>query len=248
MHSNAKSKLCGPISLASRERYPVCVASYNESGSVTKESRRIVLSQDGTVWFAEQITMLIPGEYSIVFEAELIDGVFCKTKCRLWVDADNTLKLEDLENGLPDQAGVGDRSAIKADYADLVQLKMFSISFDPNGPKEMYANFDLSNPNGATILADWKLFIVNPFGITLRISPRLIHTKTSWDNVGPGHPPLSEDLSQTPLEAGGARKDCRATFTHSEPTQPIFGRAGTIFRLSASDVRGREITAEYRVP
>lgn len=91
-----KVLLCGPLSLAAKQRHPVSIAGYNEFEIVAQENRRIVLAAPSAGFNAT--TMLPPGQYSLILEAELIDGLAFKANCRLWVDVGNVLRLENLEN------------------------------------------------------------------------------------------------------------------------------------------------------
>ncbi len=87
-----KVLLCGPVSLAPRQRHPVAIAGYNEAETVAKENRRIVLAAPSAGFNTS--TMLAPGRYSVMLEADSIDGLAFKANCRLWVDMGNVLRLE----------------------------------------------------------------------------------------------------------------------------------------------------------
>ena len=72
------------------------------------------------------------------------------------------------------------------DSAGLLHLEILKIVFDPNGPKEIYVDFCLSNPGEPTIIKDWRLTAISPSGSTLNaVSPHYIHTHTFLNLLGP---------------------------------------------------------------
>jgi len=97
-----RALLCGPISLAAKQRQPISIAGYNESEKILEINRMIVLAAPSAGFNAS--TMLAPGRYSLILEADSIDGFAFKANCRLWVDFGNVLRLENLENIAPGNA------------------------------------------------------------------------------------------------------------------------------------------------
>jgi hypothetical protein len=129
------------------------------------------------------------------------------------------------------------------DEKDNVHIKILKVDFDPNGPREIYLDFLLSNPGEPTILRNWTLSASGPNGESLdHVVPRVLHTRTTF--ASSSQSPIVEDLSLSPLEKGGAREG-RITYTYDKPAKPIFGKTGTRFWLRTNDVRNRTIEAEY---
>ena len=55
-----------------------------------------------------------------------------------------------------------------------------NISFDPNGPTEMYADFNLTNPGPPTTIKNWALSVYDQQSIILaNYAPRVVNT---WEN------------------------------------------------------------------
>lgn len=125
-----------------------------------------------------------------------------------------------------------------------VCLENVAVSFDPNGQEELYIDCRISNPGSCpTIIKNWVLSIFSGAEEIRRIQPRHVSTGIMRGNPYFRGPPLAEDLSIEPLEAGGARQ-CRLTFTiHGVVAKEDFGSEGTSFKLTAEDVRNRIIEA-----
>ena len=122
-------------------------------------------------------------------------------------------------------------------------IEIEKVEFDPNGPTEMRLDIDIRNPSKPTILSDWDVAIFIPrVSRVERYSPR-------WLKFGVFQGPFgniqSDDLSERPLETGARRKGSVGFTIPGEPPQQRFGGAGTKFRLSAKDVHGNVIAADY---
>ena len=132
-------------------------------------------------------------------------------------------------------------SAVESASVPIIEIE--KIVFDPNGRTEMYLDIEIKNPSTPTTIFDWEVSIFIPsVSKSERYSPR-------WLKFGVFQGPFgniqTDDLSERPLETG-ARRSGRVGFTISgEPPQQRFGGAGTKFRLSAKDVHGNVIAADY---
>lgn len=144
------------------------------------------------------------------------------------------------------QVFIGTQNVGGEEPARPLRLTVENVSFDPNGPTEIYVEFYLANPGRPTIVHNWRLRAINPQGVEFYGLPRLIFTKATQErlDIG-GNYSTQEDLSVTPLEEGGARHG-RATYSHTSTSEP-FRQTGTIFRLVAEDVRGKAVISEFRI-
>lgn len=137
------------------------------------------------------------------------------------------------------------RAALNEATKDAVQLSILKVSFDPNGPTELYVDLRLSNPGAPTILKGWAISISKDSKMLLeRFAPRVTYAPLTINALGLA---LGEDLSKQPLESGGER-ELRFTFTYKGGAKQQFGQSGTHFRLIGYDVRNREIGADYDMP
>jgi hypothetical protein len=93
---NSNVRLLEPISLAPGQRHLVDIASYNEKMNTPEGKAQIVLTAPSA--FFNTSILLPAGDYSISLEAHSIDGPSCKILCRLWVNSENILRIEDLES------------------------------------------------------------------------------------------------------------------------------------------------------
>jgi hypothetical protein len=126
--------------------------------------------------------------------------------------------------------------------ADLPRLTILHIEFDPNGPTEMYVDFDIANPGPATTIDDWKLDVTFPDGRKAEsLSPRFIMGGKQL--LGPFGEIKNSDLTEAPLETGDRRRWCRLGFTVQGDAKERFRVTGARFDVSASDVRGNLISA-----
>jgi hypothetical protein len=118
-----------------------------------------------------------------------------------------------------------------------------NVTFDPNGPSEMYVAFTLANSGEPTTLEGWNLTIKRNKAVLWKGQPpRVTFQPTANQFTGLLDPPL--DLSKTPIQKG-ERLRPRFTWTYQGNAKEMFGHPGTRFRLSAVDIRGRNIGADY---
>jgi hypothetical protein len=125
--------------------------------------------------------------------------------------------------------------------ADLPRLTILHIEFDPNGPTEMYVDFDIANPGPPTTIDDWKLDVTFPDGRKSgSLYPRFImggkQFRDAFDAL------KHSDLTEAPLETGERRRWCRLGFTVQGNARERFRVTGAEFEISASDVRENRIT------
>jgi hypothetical protein len=126
-----------------------------------------------------------------------------------------------------------------------VILKISDVVFDPNGLTEMRVKFDLMNPGPPTVIRNWRLTVYDGEKMILAaFSPRTVWTRTRFK--GPREMPDVENLADTPLERGGMRKDCGLGFTfYRNVAADLFDKPEMRFRVTADDIYGNEIAAEF---
>lgn len=141
-----------------------------------------------------------------------------------------------------------DRLQQKLDGLSDIRLENMRVSFDPNGPTEMYADCRISNPGSyPTIIQNWEMSVSRCNEEIKRIIPRQISTGVMRANPHSPGPPLNEDISKEPLEIGGAR-DLHLTFTVADMVvKDAFGAPGIFFKLTAEDIKSRVIEARYSI-
>jgi hypothetical protein len=131
--------------------------------------------------------------------------------------------------------------------AVLPRLMIEGITFDPNGPTEMYVDFEIANPGPPTTIDNWKLDVTFPDGRrTNNLLPRFI--MGGKQVPGPFGGIRHSDFTEAPLETGERRRGCRLGFTVQGEAKEQFGVAGAQFDVSASDVRGNRISASLVLP
>jgi hypothetical protein len=127
---------------------------------------------------------------------------------------------------------------------DGVQMKILNVAFDPNGPGELYVEFQLANLGPPTTLEDWNLSIGRARAELWSHAPRLTFSPRYNQWTGGLDSPI--DLSARPL-ASGEQMRPRFTWTFPGDAKQTFDYPGTTFRLSARDIRGREVSDTFVV-
>jgi hypothetical protein len=127
---------------------------------------------------------------------------------------------------------------------DGVQMKILNVAFDPNGPGELYVEFQLANLGLPTTLDDWNLSIGRAGAELWSHAPRVTFSPRYNQTTGGLDPPI--DLSARPI-ASGEQMRPRFTWTFPGDARQTFNYPGTTYRLSARDIRGREVSDTFVV-
>jgi hypothetical protein len=127
-----------------------------------------------------------------------------------------------------------------------VNLKIQNISFDPNGPGEIYLNLQLSNLGPPTTVDDWRLSIIRSGRAILDDQPPRLTYPPKLDQFS-GKIEAPDDLARRPLQTG-EKVQPRFTWTYQGNAKEEFWYPGTRFHLTARDIREREISADFFVP
>ena len=125
-----------------------------------------------------------------------------------------------------------------------VNFKILKVTFDPNGPTEFYVDFNIANLGKPTTLEDWSLSIRRAGHILWEREPRVTFMSTYNPSANKLDPPL--DLAKRPL-ASGEQLRPHFTWTYDGNAKEVFGYPGTLFVLSARDIRGREVSDTYEL-
>ena len=124
-----------------------------------------------------------------------------------------------------------------------LQMMITNVAFDPNGPSEIYVAFRLANSGEPTTLDGWNLTIKRKKAVLWKEQPpRVAFQPTYNQSTNRLDPPL--DLSRNPIQRGAQLRP-RFTWTYQGNAKETFGHPGTKFHLSAVDIRGRNVGADY---
>jgi hypothetical protein len=125
-----------------------------------------------------------------------------------------------------------------------VALELTNVSFDQNGPTEMYITLNIRNTGSPTTIRNWRLSVYEHDKMILaNRTPRVI----SSGKLVPGLSGMlqPENLGDHPLEQGGGRSG-RLNFTFPRMfAQDVFGASGLRFRVTAEDISGNQLDSIF---
>jgi len=124
-------------------------------------------------------------------------------------------------------------------------MTISNVVFD-SGPTEVHIDLVLANLGPPTTVEGWELTVSRGSNILWnRQPPRVTFSLTYNMETGRAKPP--DDISKRPLVTG-EKLPAHFTWTFPGNAKEVFDRPATVFRLSAVDIRGRDIVAHYVIP